>query len=213
MSSETRRGILLVISGPSGVGKTSICRRLVADMPDVTQSVSYTTRARRAGEHQGREYHFTSQADFERRIAAGEFLEWARVHDQLYGTSRRQVERLTGHGLDVLLAIDVQGAAHLRRTAVEAVLVFVLPPSWHALGQRMQHRDAETIEERQRRLTVAQQELAQYTDYDYAVINDRLPAAVTTMQSIIVAERHRVSRMGASRVETLLADAAAEVPR
>jgi guanylate kinase len=208
MSSKTRRGVLFVVSGPSGVGKTTLCQRLVAEMPDVTQSVSYTTRTQRAGEQQGREYHFTSRDDFERRIAAGEFLEWARIHDHLYGTSRQQVERLTESGLDVLLAIDVQGAAQLRRIDVGAVLVFVLPPSWAALAQRMRQRDSEPAEERQRRLAVARQELAQYTEYDYAVINDRLPAAVEILETIILAERHRVSRMCPSPVEKLLAEAA-----
>lgn len=213
MSSEIRRGVLFVVSGPSGVGKTSLCQRLVAEMPDVTQSVSYTTRVQRAGERQGREYHFISRHDFERRLAAGEFLEWARVHDHLYGTSRRQVDRLTGSGMDVLLAIDVQGAAQLRRIDVDAVSIFVLPPSWAALAQRMQQRDSEPAEDRQRRLAVARQELAHYTEYDYAVINDRLPAAAETLKTIILAERHRVSRVWPSPVEALLAAATPYGPR
>lgn len=209
MSSKARRGILFVVSGPSGVGKTSLCQRLVAEMPDVVQSVSYTTRTQRPGEQQGREYHFIASQDFERRVAAGEFLEWARVHNALYGTSRRQVEHLTATSQDVLLAIDVQGAAHLRRTDVDAVFVFLLPPSLLELTQRLRQRGSESAAERQRRLAVARQELAQYTEYDYAVVNERLAVAVEALKTIMLAERHRVKRLGPSPVEKLLADEAA----
>ena len=168
----SRRGVLFVLSGPSGVGKTSLCRRIVADTVAVMQSVSYTTRAPRPHEQDGREYHFVSHQGFEERVAAGEFLEWAQVHGQCYGTSRRQVEALTEAGIDVLLAIDIQGAAQIRASGVDAVFIFLIPPSWEVLVTRLQVRDSEAAEVQAQRLMVARQELAHYTEYDYVVVND-----------------------------------------
>lgn len=200
-----RHGILVVISGPSGVGKTTLCRRVGAEMPGVTQSVSYTTRAPRADERDGREYHFISRRAFEQRIGAGEFLEWAQVHGQLYGTSRQQVEIITSSGTDILLAIDVQGGAQLRASDVDTVLIFLLPPSWDILSTRLRQRDTEAPEVQKQRLEVARQELAHYTEYDYVVINDRLSVAVEMIETIIRAERHHVTRIGKASVEGLLA--------
>jgi guanylate kinase len=202
---QPRRGVLFVISGPSGVGKTSLCRRLVADLPDVTQSVSYTTRVPRLAERHGREYHFISQPAFEQRIAAGEFLEWAQVHGRLYGTSRQQVEALTCAGTDVLLAIDIQGAAQLRTSEVDAVFIFLLPPSWEALSARLQQRGSESPQVQEERLMVAREELAHYTEYDYVMVNDQLPTAVEVLKALIMAERHRVTRVGTAAVEALFA--------
>lgn len=198
-------GILFVISGPSGVGKTTICRQLVAQQPDVTQSISYTTRAPRPQERDGREYHFISRTTFQQHIVEGDFLEWAEVHGNLYGTSRQQINSTIQSGSDVLLAIDVQGATQLRAAALNAVFVFLIPPSWETLTTRLQERGSETSEIQRQRLAVAREELARYTDYDYIVRNDQLTTAVQILQSIITAEHHQVKRMQTDSIDTLLA--------
>jgi guanylate kinase len=176
----------------------------VADTVEVVQSVSYTTRAPRPQEQDGREYHFVSPQGFAERVAAGEFLEWAQVHGQCYGTSRRQVEAMAEAGIDVLLAIDVQGAAQIRASGVDAVFIFLIPPSWEVLVARLQERASEAAEVQAQRLAVARQELAHYTAYDYVVVNDRLAEAAAVLKAIIVAERHQVARGGTASVAHLL---------
>jgi guanylate kinase len=202
--SRRRQGILFVISGPSGVGKTSLCRHIVAQRPDMIQSVSYTTRAPRSQERDGREYHFVSHSTFERLLANDSFLEWAEVHGNLYGTSRQQISRAIQDGLDVLLAIDVQGAMQLRASTPNAVFILLTPPSWHALTARLEQRGSETLDTQKQRLAVARQELDRYTEYDYVVCNDQFTTAVHTLQSIITAERHLVKRLQIDSVDDLL---------
>jgi len=204
-SSTGRRGIVFVLSAPSGAGKTSLSQRIIANRPDVVQVVTCTTRTPRPGECDGREYHFLSRQAFEQRVAAGDFLEWAQVHGQLYGTLRQSVETATAAGQDVLLVIDVQGAAQHRAAGLDAVYVFVLPPSWEALTERLQARGSESATTQAQRLVVARQELAHYTAYDYVVINDQLDDAVETLQAIIRAERHRIRRVGTAPIAPLLA--------
>ena len=199
-----RRGIVFVLSAPSGAGKSSISQSIVAAMPDVVQLVTCTTRAPRPGEQDGRAYYFFSRQTFERHITAGDFLEWAEVHGQLYGTLRQSVEAATAAGQDVLLVIDVQGAAQHRAAALDAVFVFVLPPSWEALAERLRARGSESTSLQAQRLQVARQELAHYTAYDYVVINDQLEVAVQTLQAIILAERHRITRVGTAPIASLL---------
>lgn len=199
-----RRGIVFVLSAPSGAGKTSISQRLVAAMSDVVQVVTCTTRAPRPGERDGREYYFLSRQAFEQYIAAGDFLEWAQIHGQLYGTLRQSVEASTAAGKDVLLVIDVQGAAQHRAAGLDAVFVFVLPPSWEVLAQRLHARESESTDQQAQRLLVARQELAHYTAYDYVVINDQLDDAVETLRAIIVAERQRITRVGTAPIVALL---------
>ena len=203
--STGRRGIIFVLSAPSGAGKTSLSKRIMAAMPDVAQVVTCTTRAPRPGEQDGREYHFLSRQAFEQRMAAGDFLEWAQFNGQLYGTLRQSVEAATAVGQDVLLVIDVQGAAQHRNAGLDAVFVFVLPPSWEALAERLRARGSESASTQAQRLLVARQELAHYTAYDYVVINDQLDDAVETLQAIIVAERQRIRRVGTVPIAPLLA--------
>ena len=208
-----RQGILFVISGPSGVGKTSVCRQVVAERSDIIQSVSYTTRAPRPRERDGREYHFISQRTFQQYLADNHFLEWANVHGNLYGTSRQQIDCAVQHGLDILLAIDVQGAMQLRTAALNAVFILLIPPSWQALMTRLQKRGSESLTVQQQRLSVARQELGRYTEYDYIVRNGQLATAVQILQSIITAERHRVKRVQTKSVDDLLSVPLGNAPR
>jgi guanylate kinase len=200
-----KRGIVFVLSAPSGAGKTSLSKQIIATMPDVVQVVTCTTRLPRHGEQDGREYHFLSRQAFEQRVAAGDFLEWAQIHGQLYGTLRQSVETATAAGHDVLLVIDVQGAAQHRAAGMDAVYVFVLPPSWEVLTERLQARGSESASIQAQRLVVARQEVAHYTAYDYVVINDQLDDAVETLQAIIRAEHHLIKRVGTAPLAPLLA--------
>jgi guanylate kinase len=187
--------MLFVISGPSGVGKTSLCNAVMAAVPHVKPSISCTTRAPRPGEQDGREYFFVSPETFDTYVTTGAFVEWAWVHEQRYGTPRSQVDAGTMAGDDMILTIDVQGAAKLRDARIEARYIFVLPPSWAVLEARLQQRGSEDEDVRRRRLMVARQELRQYTAYDYAITNDQLGTATEALGAIIVAERQRIGRV------------------
>ncbi len=190
-----RRGMLFVISGPSGVGKTSLRNGIMGILPDVKASISCTTRAPRPGEEDGREYFFVSSETFDHYVATDAFLEWALVHEQCYGTLRSQVDEGTSAGYDMLLTIDVQGAENLRAAQVEARYIFVLPPSWAVLEARLQGRGSEDEAVCLRRLKVAREELRQYGAYDYAITNDQLDTATDALRSIILAERQRIGRV------------------
>ena len=204
----SRRGILFVISAPSGSGKTSLSEALCAGMDHVVRSVSCTTRAPRDDEKDGVDYHFVSAQQFDGRVAAGEFLEWACVHRQRYGTLRRPVEETTTRGEDVLLVIDVQGAEQLRANGVEAVHVFVLPPTWEALEERLTGRERGVPAARSaaagQRLAVARRETAQYSVYDYVIINDCFGDALAALKAIVLAERHRVRHADPAPILQLL---------
>ncbi len=185
---------LLVLSSPSGGGKTSIARQLMRVRTDVGYSVSATTRAPRPGEHEGRDYHFLSPADFERRVEAGEFLEHAVYGGHRYGTLVAEVERVLHAGRHVVLAIEIEGARQVRRRLPDAVLVFVLPPSAEVLAERLRARDTETAADRRIRLGRAADELLAVGEYDYVVINEDLGNAVSAVGAILEAESRRVSR-------------------
>ena len=204
----SRKGILFVISAPSGSGKTSLSEALCADMDHVVRSVSCTTRAPREQEADGLDYHFVSQQQFADRVAAGDFLEWACVHRHRYGTLRQPIEETTTDGKDVLLVIDVQGAEQLRAKGVDAVHVFVLPPSWRALEERLAGREpgAEAVRARvaSERLAVARQETARYSAYDYVIINDCFGDALATLKAIVLAERHRIGHADPAPILQLL---------
>ena len=189
------RGRLFVVSAPSGTGKTTVVEKLVERTPDITLSRSYTSRAARPGEHDGVDYHFVTRDRFEAMIAAGEFLEWADVFGNLYGTNGPVTERLLASGRDVVLVIDVQGAAQVRETGLAFVSIFVLPPSFAVLEQRLRGRSKDSDAAIRRRLEVASSEVSSYHEYDYVIVNDELDTAVDALRAIVVAERARVHRM------------------
>jgi guanylate kinase len=188
-------GGLLVVSAPSGAGKTTLCRRLLQALPGLVFSVSHTTRAPRASERPGVDYHFVTREEFETRRGAGDFLESAVVGGELYGTSGRQVEEILSEGHDVLLDLDTQGAMAVRRLRPEAVLIFILPPGPEALRARLLARGSESEESLERRLRLAAAEVARAGEYDYQVINDDLDVAFDRLRSIVVATRCRTSRL------------------
>lgn len=188
-------GGLIVVSAPSGAGKTTLCRRLLEALPGLAFSVSHTTRAPRASERNGVDYHFTTREQFEARKTAGEFLEWAVVGGELYGTSASQVDGMVKSGQDVLLDLDTQGAAAVRRLRPEAVLIFILPPGPEALRARLLARGSESEEGLERRLRLAAAEVARAGEYDYQVINDDLDVAFDRLRSIVVATRCRTPRL------------------
>jgi guanylate kinase len=195
MSNERRRGLLFVVSAPSGTGKTTVVERLVQVVPDLALSRSYTSRPARPGERDGVDYNFITRARFEAMAAAGEFLEWADVFGNLYGTCRADVERALGSGQDLVLVIDVQGARSVRGVGLETVGVFVLPPSFEILEQRLRGRSKDSEEAIRRRLQTAREEVPAFTEYDYVVVNDRLDACVDRLRAIVLAERGRLRRM------------------
>jgi guanylate kinase len=188
------RGILFVVSSPSGGGKGTLIQRVLATVPDLQYSVSYTTRPPRNGEVDGREYFFVSPEKFESMLAANEFLEWAQVHGNLYGTSIAQVLNNIGAGHDMLLELDVQGAASVRELIMDSVSVFILPPSFEVLRRRLQARGTDSPEELSLRLRNAPEELSHYVHFDYVIINEDLETASCQLTSIIAAERVRRER-------------------
>jgi guanylate kinase len=189
------RGLLFIVSAPSGAGKTTLVERLVEVTPRLAMSRSYTSRPARVGETDGVDYNFVTRARFESMIAADEFLEWADVFGNLYGTCAADTERLLATGNDLVLVIDVQGARKVRLAGVEAITIFVMPPSFAVLERRLRGRSMDAEDAIQRRLEVARQEVAAFEEYDFIVINDELNAAVSHLQSIVLAERSRLMGM------------------
>jgi guanylate kinase len=183
------------VSAPSGTGKTTVAERLVGTLSDIVLSRSYTSRGARVGEQDGVDYHFVSRERFQAMIAAGEFLEWADVFGNLYGTCGPQTERLLASGQDVVLVIDVQGAQQVRECGLAYISIFVLPPSYPILEQRLRGRSKDSDAAIRRRLDVASSEVSSYHEYDYVIVNDELDAAVDALRAIVVAERARVNRM------------------
>ncbi len=187
-------GNLIIVSAPSGAGKTTLAGEIISRDPQVKASISFTSRAPRAGEADGVHYHFVSRPEFEAMIERGEFLEWAEVHGNLYGTSRRLVEEMRAAGYDVILTIDIQGAAQARQLFSDTVSVFILPPSRESLIERLEFRGANHSDDLQLRLNNALHELEQYVSFDYLVINDELERAIEELAAIIHAERCSVKR-------------------
>jgi guanylate kinase len=204
---ERQHGILFVLSAPSGAGKTSIRQRLLQRMPEMAYSVSFTTRPARVTERDGIDYHFISPDQFRRMIELGEFLEWAEVHGNRYGTALGPLEKAVEAGQDIVLDIDVQGADQIQRRyrGGPVATIFILPPSAEALVERLRHRASESPAQLERRLQKAPQEILRFKDYDYVVVNQDLDEATRQVASIVEAERCRSRNF--SSVEELLGDA------
>jgi guanylate kinase len=196
VSTLRRRGILFIVSAPSGAGKTTISARALREIDGLEMSVSCTTRSPRAGEHDGEDYTFLDRAEFERRCGEGAFAEWAEVHGFLYGTPRGPIEDALSGGRDMLLDIDVQGARQMKQRYTEdAVAVFVLPPSEAELERRLRARGTDPDEVIRRRLERARAEMDEYRRYDYALVNREVGESVRLFGAIVAAERVRVSRL------------------
>ncbi|HAP93111.1 MAG TPA: guanylate kinase [Desulfotomaculum sp.] len=188
------QGILIVLSGPSGVGKGAVSRALLGESTDLVCSISATTRLPRKGEVNGKSYYFFSRQEFRKMIDRQELLEWAEVYGNFYGTPRVFVENALSEGRDVLLEIDVQGGLQVKQMIPAAVLVFLFPPSRAELQSRLLKRASESLAEMEKRLKWAEQELKMLSRYDYAVVNDRVENAVWRIQSILEAEKCRTWR-------------------
>ncbi|MBN1569606.1 MAG: guanylate kinase [Acidobacteria bacterium] len=186
-------GNLIIVSGPSGAGKSVLVSGVLQELPHVKFSVSYTTRAPRRTEKNGVEYFFVSREEFLSRVRGEEFLEWAEVHDNYYGTSRKYVDDLLRQGEDVLLDIDVQGARILREKRKDAISVFILPPSYQVLRERLMRRSLDAGFEIEKRLKIACREIDHYRNYDYLIINKELGVSVEELQSIILGSRCRTA--------------------
>lgn len=188
-------GRLIIISSPSGGGKGTLIKEVRGVLPELGFSVSHTTRPQRFGEEEGREYYFISKEDFQRRINGGDFLEYAEVHGNLYGTSLVESEKVSSSGKDLIVEIDVQGALQiLEKRPEQCVSIFILPPSFEVLEARLTARGTEGQEELKTRLKNAFNEVLQYTKFKYVIVNKDLPTATRQIASIIVAERQRLDR-------------------
>jgi guanylate kinase len=207
--------LVVVLSSPSGGGKTTMAKRIVAEREDTGYSVSATTRAARNGEQDGREYHFLTPEEFERRVQAGEFLEHAGYNGHRYGTLEAEVRRVTQGGKHVLLDIEVVGARKVRERFPEAVLIFVVPPSGRALAERLRNRGTESEDVVAARLGRAVDELGSAVEYDFVVVNDNLEDAVRVVHSILDVESRRTSRQRSTPVllDRLRSEVAAEIAR
>ncbi len=188
-----RRPTVIVVSAPSGAGKTTVLARVLRDLGGIRFSVSHTTRPPRGAERDGVEYHFVDHAAFERRRGEGRFLEWAEVHGHLYGTGLEEIERASAAGVDILLDLDVQGAAQVRERIPDAVTVFVLPPSYEVLEARLRGRGQDDEASIRRRLAAAGREIDAFEHFDYAIENDDIEACVEELKSIVRAARCRVA--------------------
>jgi guanylate kinase len=193
--SSNRRGLLFIVSAPSGTGKTTLIERLVKEVPHLQMSRSYTSRPCRDGEADGVDYNFIDRTRFEAMIAQHEFLEWADVFGNLYGTAVADTDAVVTSGEDVMLVIDVQGARQVRARQIHAAAIFILPPSFGVLEQRLRGRSKDSEEAIRRRLRVASEEVAAYVDYDYVVVNDEFEACLDRLRGIVLAERSRAEVM------------------
>lgn len=191
LKTASQPGSVIVISAPSGAGKTTLVTGLLRSLPGLRFSVSHTTRHPRAGEREGREYFFVSRRSFDGMVRRGEFVEWAEVHGQLYGTSWKALRQAQAAGHDVLLDIDVQGHRQVRRRLPEAVSIFVLPPSFQELERRLRKRHLDQPEEIERRLSDARQEVRHWGEYDFLIVNDALASAGRALCSVVIGTRYR----------------------
>ena len=189
-----REGVLFVVSAPSGAGKTSLCRELIDSIGDLRQSISFTTRRARAAEQDGVDYHFVDQADFQQMIAEQKLAEWAQVHGNTYGTALDTLQQAAAEGIDLLLDIDCQGAAQLKKNYRQGVFIFILPPDLVELERRLRGRGTDSEEVVSCRLNNAAEEISQANWYDYLIVNDDFQTALQQLTAIVIAERCRAVR-------------------
>jgi len=189
-----KKGTLFIISAPSGSGKTTLCTRLVESVDSLYRSISMTTRAPRPGEKDGMDYIFIEKPEFLKRQKRKEFLEWAKVFEEYYGTPKKHILHMLKRGSDVLLSIDVQGAMKIKRLGLDAVNIFILPPSLAMLKERLVNRSTDSKQAIRQRLNIARKEIACSRKYDYIIVNNRLESALDNLRAIIIAERCKTER-------------------
>ncbi len=199
-------GLLFVVSAPSGAGKTSLCRAVANDVENLRHSISYTTRNPRPGEIDGRDYYFVTHDRFRAMIDAGDFTEWAEVHGNYYGTSRRVLDGMRAEGIDVILDIDTQGAKQIQQKERDrAIFIFIMPPSMEILEERLRNRKSDHEDEIRRRMQRARDEMRDYTLYDYVIVNRDFERALVEIRSVIIAERRRTRLIDPDWIQKLLA--------
>jgi guanylate kinase len=198
-----KKGLLFVVSAPSGAGKTSLCRAGADSLEDLTHSISHTTRKPRPGELDGRDYYFVGQERFRDMVQAGDFAEWAEVHSNFYGTSRRVIDDMISKGLDVILDIDTQGAKQIKAKYDNAVYIFIMPPSLEILEERLRNRKSDHEDEIRKRMQRSREEIRDYDLYDYIIVNRDFDRALTELRSIIISERCRTRLMDATWIEKM----------
>jgi len=191
LQEKKNKGCLFVVSAPSGAGKTTLCSKIVSCLPHLRFSVSYTTRLQRPGEVHDRDYTFISREDFRFMAERGEFIEWAEVHGEYYGTSKKRLEEILDSGNDVILDIDTQGAMQIKNRIKEGTYIFILPPSLEILRKRLADRMTDAKKDMEKRLKMAVSEIKTYQQYDYVIINDKLEASLKELEAIIISQRVR----------------------
>jgi len=198
------KGSLFVISAPSGAGKTTLCRELCKRMPRLKHSVSYTTRPKRKGERYKVHYFFVERAKFRKMIEKGEFAEWAVVYGNFYGTAVNNIEALKDSGYDIILDIDIHGAMQMKQKYKDAVYIFILPPSVRILQRRLRERMSDSDDTIKERLAEARDEMRNYMNYDYVIVNDDIKSALLEIESIVRAERAKTERIDCTLIKKLL---------
>jgi len=205
MTKKMNKGLLFVVSAPSGTGKTTLCRAMTRIFPGLHYSISHTTRQQRPGDENGKDYHFISPQEFQQRIDRSEFVEWAEIYGHRYGTSRAVVEKVLEEGRDVILDIDGQGAKQIHDKKLPGAFIFLLPPSLEELERRLSSRRTERKAAMEERLRKAKAEMAEAYWYDYLIVNDELGKAQEQLQAVILAEHCRRERMSEFLAEILTA--------
>ncbi len=200
---KRKQGLLFVVSAPSGAGKTSLCKAMTDSLENLTHSISYATRKPRPGEIDGRDYYFVSPERFQEMIDANDFAEWAEVHSNLYGTSRRVLDEMIVKGIDVILDIDTQGAKQIKVKYSSAVFIFIMPPSLDILEERLRNRKSDHEEEIKKRMSRARDEIKDFNMYDYIIVNRDFERALTEIRSIVIAERCRTRLVDTAWIEGL----------
>lgn len=195
---------MFIVSAPSGAGKTTLCKEVLNVMATIRHSVSFTTRKPRKGEINNVDYTFITDTEFQKMVKKGEFLEWAEVHGNLYGTSRKRLEAALKSGFHVLLDVDTQGAEQIRRKRTDGIYIFILPPSMETLRKRLEKRKSNTQKDIQRRLRRATEEIRDFNKYDYVIVNDTLKDSLKKLEAIIISEGIKTRNVDSSIIKTIL---------